>query len=544
MNTKKGLHRVRVTLSRVLPVLILALCAALFFLYALGYYDFTFVERPQVLDGSPEKDDTATVTEPPAVEPPVTEPPVTGPPVTEPPVTEPPVTEPEIDPSKFPSFDEASLEGYYLTSLPFGEGMIIAENRLRLECTDRLHMQTDYNGDGILEDRVRVWESPHYVYESQYSSAELVWQLTEEKIPALEAYMGYIFADNGQSVYIYDAYGRHIGYFDPGTYAFAYKRDRLGNPLFVNRYPQHITVSTEDGEQSADFHSFSYYYLGKDGGIYESGYNDPTDTRGLRGDYPAYYGVFDSDFGRECTYSRVVQKTVKGTLESFIRTRWTVTWMDEPINDTVYYAAFPYSEGYACVADEEGTVFFIDTYGRQTFETKREYYDDSSSSTGRYVIERLLLPFDETTALGCYYFDHGLVMARRQVADKYQMEDWDVDWINSDEYVILRTDGSDFPIPQGYSVKNYSDGVILLEKGGTFGYMDYTGAWLGVPEYEDAMPFMEGLAPCKKNGRWGVIDTNGNTVIPFMYDYIQSPSSGIIICHSENGWNTYMKMAK
>ena len=84
----------------------------------------------------------------------------------------------------------------------------------------------------------------------------------------------------------------------------------------------------------------------------------------------------------------------------------------------------------------------------------------------------------------------------------------------------------------------------LCEKNGVYGYMDYTGAWLNSPDYEDARYFMEGLAPCKKDGKWGMIDTKGNTVLPFVYDYIQPTSSGIIIAHSENGWNTYMKMAK
>ena len=184
-------------------------------------------------------------------------------------------------------------------------------------------------------------------------------------------------------------------------------------------------------------------------------------------------------------------------------------------------------------------MYFVNDQGKRTFETKKEYV-----ISGRYVVDQLLLPLDETTALGCYYYEYGLVKARRQIYDYYQLEDWDLMYIMSDEYVMLYTDGSEFPVPTGYSVKTYSNGVMLLEKNGTFGYMDYTGAWLNSPDYEDARYFMEGLAPCKKNGKWGMIDTAGRTVLPFVYDYIQPTSSGVIVTHSGNGWNVYMKMAK
>lgn len=510
---KKGLH--------FLPAIALFLAALLFFLYALEYYDFTFIDRPESV---PEETEAVTTKAAETTAPEVTEPLVTDTPATEPVVTE--SEEPQIDPSQFPNVNDAGSEGYYLTSLPYTSDMIIAELRLRLEGTDEYTLRT------------RNWNKPSYEYEHEYDDAELVWVPTSENIPALEAYMGYIFADSGENIFIYDSYGHYIGDFNPDYYEFAYKRDRSGNPLFRRAYT--YTVTDKEGEQSASFKDFNYYYLGTDGGIYSSGYNDAAENRGVMADYPAYFGVNSSNLGRKCIFNQVVQTTVKGQLKSFIRTRWSITWNGEPINDTVYYAAFPYSEGYACVTDEEGIMYFVDQNGNKTFETKKEYW----SSGDRYVVERLLLPLDETTALGCYYYEHGLVKARRQIYDYYQLDDWDIMFVMSDEYVMLYADGTEFPIPADYSVEAYSNGVILLEKNGKYGYMDYTGAWLTTPEYESAEPFMEGLAACKKDGRWGVIDTAGNTVIPFMYDYIQSASSGIIICHSENGWNTYMKMMK
>lgn len=56
---------------------------------------------------------------------------------------------------------------------------------------------------------------------------------------------------------------------------------------------------------------------------------------------------------------------------------------------------------------------------------------------------------------------------------------------------------------------------------GLYGYIDETGK-IVIPEiYQTASDFSEnGLAVVCKNGKYGVIDTNGNPVIDFSYDYI------------------------
>ena len=41
-----------------------------------------------------------------------------------------------------------------------------------------------------------------------------------------------------------------------------------------------------------------------------------------------------------------------------------------------------------------------------------------------------------------------------------------------------------------------------------------------------------------EDGRWGMIDTDGNIVLPFTYDSISQVSSGLIACwREENGWS-------
>lgn len=49
------------------------------------------------------------------------------------------------------------------------------------------------------------------------------------------------------------------------------------------------------------------------------------------------------------------------------------------------------------------------------------------------------------------------------------------------------------------------------------------------PQYEDADSFSQGLAAVKKDGKYGVIDTQNNVVIPFEYTRITSYSNGLAV---------------
>lgn len=49
------------------------------------------------------------------------------------------------------------------------------------------------------------------------------------------------------------------------------------------------------------------------------------------------------------------------------------------------------------------------------------------------------------------------------------------------------------------------------------------------PQYEDASLFSDGLAAVKKDGKWGYIDTEGKTVIPFQYDLAYEFNEGYAI---------------
>ena len=73
-----------------------------------------------------------------------------------------------------------------------------------------------------------------------------------------------------------------------------------------------------------------------------------------------------------------------------------------------------------------------------------------------------------------------------------------------------------------------------------------SGAWIAEPIYTYAEAFCEGLAVLKTPmGTYGMIDTEGNVVLPFAYKYISSSSDGLVACYSsENGWEMMRKMTK
>ncbi len=508
------------TAKAVVPAVVLGIAAVLFFLYALGFWDFTFIDRPATPTEAPTTETVVTeVPTEPASEP------VTDAPATEPPVTDAPATEHVIRPASFPDVNEASKNGYYLTTYNYDGGMILAELRTLFEYTNDYSLRNRYwykatEFDDPLDDL----------------PPELDWVQTEEPVPAVEAYMGWIFADNGNYQDVYDSYGNYIGDFNPNHQEYAYKRDTSGTPLFRSAYNYYF--NTKDDSQSSyktAFHYFNFYGGG--------GYSDITNNRGLMADYPATYGVRGDTLSRKVTWNNLVETTSKGRLRTSVKQKWQFMWGENPAFEETYSRAMPYSEGYACVADETGVMYFIDTYGRKTFETRKETWSTDFSTMGRQVVEQLLFPLDESKALGCYYFDHGLVMARKQIYDYYQLKEYKIFWVMSDKNVILYADGTEYPLPTGFEALAYSDGVITMKRGDVRAYIDYTGAWVGDGTYEDAKPFMEGLGACKKDGAWGLIDTAGNVVLPFIYDSVQSPSSGVIVCHSpKTGWHVYLKM--
>lgn len=141
--------------------------------------------------------------------------------------------------------------------------------------------------------------------------------------------------------------------------------------------------------------------------------------------------------------------------------------------------------------------------------------------------------------IGSVYFDGGYVMVRNI---KYERDDEDDGRVVEDMEIIVDEDGREFPLPEGYAAKAYSDQRILVEYNGKYGFYAVKGAWIADSKYTYATPYYEGLAVVGNSGQKGVIDLDGNFVIPMSYSNISVCSGGIFVCWSaQTGYEVYIK---
>jgi len=66
----------------------------------------------------------------------------------------------------------------------------------------------------------------------------------------------------------------------------------------------------------------------------------------------------------------------------------------------------------------------------------------------------------------------------------------------------------------------FSEGLAPVKKDGKWGYIDSTGKEIIPFQYDDAIGFGDGLAPVQLNGKWMVIDREGNIVFKTNFDII------------------------
>ena len=591
-----------------LPALIAAgLVSLLFSLYYIGFLDVSFIERPDSWKDNinlfsqlffaentaekeeepevPDTDGTADTAEPDV-------PSETNKPADETQKNETSTPAPQL--LTFQTVAELKEQGYYLTDKVYDDSCVFAK------LTTQYSWPEDFSYSWKVYDREKVT-----TYDDGTEAYVENVRLSGERT-ALELYMGYIIYDDDGELFLIGPDGAVLCSYDDKEYIPAYTRDKEGRPLFykntsyTEKYPTVLGEENEDGERewkktaNLTINDKVYYYLSSDGSTFvKSDYNDATDNRGLYFDYPAYYGTSDSTLKRyyrnttkfftslkgettvlDCMnwlFSKDIVKVseLKFDHDGFLVTNEETKEGEEPKTLTSmfpYTMAYNYSEGYATVfADidwsydhdkendgiEETKTYdvttnelrVIDSSGKVMFESKKNFFSSFSWTAHEKYSKPLLSGID---SLGSYYFDHGLMRLRIQSWDCYYFAEFDTVKIVTDEDVLVRPNGEIFSIPTGYDLVSYSDGVLLLEKDGKYGYMNYLSNWIRDPEMLDGKPFLEGVAVCKNaEGNYGVIDTDGNAVIPFIYKYISNISGGTIAAYSSSsGWTVYQKLTK
>jgi len=491
---------------RIIPVGIMTFLIVAAIAYQRGVYDITFIERPST--------DTAAVsdtvdTEPAdTIAPEITE---TAPPETmQPPedTTPPEVTE---DPAK--EAIEAFLSSLNTTADMKSRGYAITDTEYDTS-SYLTRLETSYSIANKFSLRNKIIEVPERIMDEQFGNYTTVMNTVSVSRPLVEVYMDYLLVDNGGTVDVLSKDGSVLfRSFDADTYVPAYTRDRNDAALFKTEEPSQSKYNTTITK---------YYALDDFGRLIESDYNDAADNRGLYINYPTYFGKSDNNYS-------VIYKD--GTFG--FGTSGTITTRR-------FTQAYNFSDGLAAVVDDEGELSYVQKWFYATITCgKHDYLNESRR---RSYADYLLPDTKGIESVGFYYFDHGLVRIRKQEYDAWRWEHGSKE-VNYDRDIVIRTDGTEFPIPQDYTVVSYSNGVFMLEKHGQYGFMDYTGKWIADPVYTYAEPFNEGLAMVEKDGVAGMIDTDGRFVIPMIFDYVSSVSGGIVAAYDETcGWVLFNKM--
>ena len=205
-----------------------------------------------------------------------------------------------------------------------------------------------------------------------------------------------------------------------------------------------------------------------------------------------------------------------------------------------YAEAYNFREGRAVTLDDNGVVRIINTSGATVVHLNQ--YHNNEYYTGTKLRQFYMLPpVRDVSQLGSFYYDEGLLRIIRadmpyNARTVYERK----------EDILIDLSGKQFPIPSGYSLYAYSEGMLILERNGLYGIYSKSGHWLVQPQYTSAQPFVEGLCVLTDaNGNCGMIDKTGKVILPFAYKFISNASSGLISCYSEAaGWTVIAKASK
>ncbi len=251
-------------------------------------------------------------------------------------------------------------------------------------------------------------------------------------------------------------------------------------------------------------------------------------SNGTTGDTPVITPPQNNTIMIDGQYYQITQKLMWGYKNA----------QGETVIEPQFASAYPFSsDGLAAVTDFEGSLFYIDTKGKEVVSLRKKVHIYPSEMSGIRIRQFYFEPVTNgLESLGTYYFDMGYTMVRYCWVSNFNMKQ-----IYRNEFRLVDTSGKVFDIPGGYSLKNYSDGILLLEKDGRYGYMDTEGSWVCPAVFQKASPFLQGLAVAvNEEGKYGMIDRAGNEVLPFVFDYLSNPSDGKIAAFSaERGWEIY-----
>lgn len=509
-------------------ILMLILCAVLG-VYRLGWFDVTFVTRPESdsetdeTTAAEETDDTSEST----ADESTSDTEYDSAPVLDSTDTSAPVVDPVIpEEFSFISYKDARKDGYKLS---YGDWVTGSDWTLAV---------ANVTVPSYFSSKTEaVYTITHDISKDKTTVIPVYTEKTQDK-PALKLYMGYILTEtaNKNRTNVYSSAGKLLGSYDHRDVSPAWCRDSEDRPLFI--------------------YEGAYYYLDEAEKCFvEADYDPDRDLRGACFDYTPDYGIDDD----ARTYLNVVETIFEYELieDQFDEEGYPLAYKipvdiykfalatnkGKELTEYDFFGKYAFSESVSAVIDEDGHMYYINKSGKTVIKTGTSRRD---ISLGRRVYEYYMEPVTNgVESIGFYFFEHGISRARVMSIDKYYFDQDETVYVVGDKDILIYDDGSVFPIPTGYDIISYSNGMILLEKNGKYGYMSYTGEWIIDPTLTYAEPFYEGTAVVGKGSKRALIDTNGEEIIPYgEFSFITNASSGLIAVYGEDGWLVLYKCEK
>lgn len=179
-----------------------------------------------------------------------------------------------------------------------------------------------------------------------------------------------------------------------------------------------------------------------------------------------------------------------------------------------------FGDGLAFVRTPDYQEYCIDTSGNIVFEIPKEPVDDGIGGTRMIYAYTCIKPFDD-----------GYAMASSSTG-KYQ-------------YVLLvdrsgnvrEIPNVDFTTGTWNTSARFNSGRLPVSAGGYSGVVDINGNLVVPFLYDRIYTYSNGVAPARNNdGLWGLIDTEGNTVVPFEWSFMwEFQGNQLVAQHQSNG---------
>ena len=108
-------------------------------------------------------------------------------------------------------------------------------------------------------------------------------------------------------------------------------------------------------------------------------------------------------------------------------------------------------------------------------------------------------------------------------------------------YGIIDFSGKEILAPNYRVIQRPTEGLFCVKKGpdDLFGFVDGTGNYVIEPQYNYAFQFHNGMAIVKKDGKWGIIDKQNNTLVDFKWAciYPQENAGQPVWVYDSTSWH-------